>query len=67
MAKLQGSNVDAATADAMLGSGNGKQGKHPKRGPVGQKSGGSDLFRIVNLIMERNLSPVIVFCFWKKD
>ena len=67
MATLQGSSVDAATADAMLGSGNAKQGKKRKRGPNGTKSGGSDLFRIVKLIMDRNLNPVIIFSFSKKD
>jgi ATP-dependent RNA helicase DOB1 len=68
MATLQGSNVDSATADAMLGSGNAKQGKKRKRAvPGGKKSGGSDLFRIVKLIMDRNLNPVIIFSFSKKD
>ena len=67
MATLQESNVDAATADAMLGSGNAKQGKKRKRGPGDKKAGGSDLFRIVKLIMDRNLNPVIIFSFSKKD
>lgn len=66
MATLQSGNTDVAAAEAMLNSGNGK-GKKRKR--AGGKKGGqtSGLFRIVKLIMERNLNPVIVFSFSKKD
>lgn len=66
MAALQSGNADAAAAEAMLASGNGKGKKRKKRG--GKKGGHtSDLFRIVKLIMDRNLNPVIVFSFSKKD
>jgi ATP-dependent RNA helicase DOB1 len=68
MATMQSGNVEVAAADAMLGSGNAK-GQKRKR-PVGAKKGGgqfADLHRIVKLIMERNLNPVIVFSFSKKD
>jgi ATP-dependent RNA helicase DOB1 len=67
MATLQSSNVDVAAGEAMLGSGNGKTGNKRKRGPPGGKKQGSDLHRIVKLIMDRNLNPVIVFSFSKKD
>ena len=39
-----------------------KKGKKPKGNGVA-----SDLFKIVKLIMERNLDPCIVFSFSKKD
>jgi len=67
MATLQSSSTDVATADAMLASGNAKKRKRDSGG--GGKKGGqfSDLHRIVKLIMERNLNPVIVFSFSKKD
>jgi ATP-dependent RNA helicase DOB1 len=66
MATLQSSNVDVASAEALLSSGNGK-GMKRKRAGNNQKKQGSDLHRIVKLIMERNLNPVIVFSFSKKD
>ena len=66
MATLQSSTTDGASADAMLSSGNGK-GQKRKRVGGQQKKQGSDLHRIVKLIMERNLNPVIVFSFSKKD
>ena len=66
MATLQSGSVEAASAEAMLSSGNSK-----RRGGGGKKKGGRgmfhDLHRIVKLIMERNLNPVIVFSFSKKD
>jgi len=67
MATLQSASVDVAAADAMLASGNGK--KRKRGGSAADKKGGqfSDLHRIVKLIMERNLNPVIVFSFSKKD
>ena len=68
MATLQSGNVDAAVGEAMLSSGNGKKGKATK-GAAAKKKGGqfADLHRIVKLIMDRNLNPVIVFSFSKKD
>ena len=68
MATMQSGNVEVAAADAMLGSGNAK-GQKRKRPVAGKKGGGqfADLHRIVKLIMERNLNPVIVFSFSKKD
>lgn len=68
MATLQSSSADAATAEAMLNSGNSK--KRGRAAGGGKKSGGGqfkDLHRIVKLIMERNLNPVIIFSFSKKD
>ena len=66
MGTLQSSSVDDAGTDAMLNSGNSKK---RKRQSGGGKKGGqfTDLHRIVKLIMERNLNPVIVFSFSKKD
>jgi ATP-dependent RNA helicase DOB1 len=67
MATLQSSTVDGAAAEAMLNSGNGKKRGRPSGGK--KKGGGqfADLQRIVKLIMDRNLNPVIVFSFSKKD
>lgn len=67
MATLQSGSTEAAAADAMLASGNGK--KRKRNAPGNGKKGGqfNDLHRIVKLIMERNLNPVIVFSFSKKD
>lgn len=68
MATLQSGSVDAAAAEAMLNSGNSKKRGRQQQG--GKKKGGgvfSDLHRIVKLIMDRNLNPVIVFSFSKKD
>eukprot|EP00978_Attheya_sp_CCMP212_P018731 scaffold51780_cov50-Attheya_sp.AAC.1 len=69
MAQLQGgAGADAAAAEAMLSSGNAKGNKR-KRSVGGNSKGGrtSDLYRIVKLIMDRNLNPVIIFSFSKKD
>ena len=67
MATLQSGSTEAAAADAMLASGNGKKRKRNSAGN-GKKGGQfNDLHRIVKLIMERNLNPVIVFSFSKKD
>ena len=68
MATLQSGSVDVASAQAMLSSGNAKGGGKRRR-TNGNKKGGQfkDLHRIVKLIMERNLNPVIVFSFSKKD
>lgn len=66
MASLQSSSVDASSADALLSSGNAKK---RKRGGGGKKGGDqlAGLHRIIKLIMARNLNPVIVFSFSKKD
>ena len=66
MASLQSSSVDVASAEAMLSSGNAKKRKRAKGGAKG-----GDLLaglqRIIKLIMARNLNPVIIFSFSKKD
>jgi ATP-dependent RNA helicase DOB1 len=68
MATLQSSSVDAAAAEAMLNSGNGKKrGRGASKTKKGGKGTFSDLHRIVKLIMERSLNPVIIFSFSKKD
>ena len=72
MAALQGGkDMESAIADAVSGSGNGKGGggggQKKRKRAQGGKSGNTDLHRIVKLIMERNLNPVIVFSFSKKD
>lgn len=68
MATLQSGSVDAAAAEALLGSGNAKKGQKRKQSGSGKKGGPfADLHRIVKLIMDRNLDPVIVFSFSKKD
>jgi ATP-dependent RNA helicase DOB1 len=68
MASLQSSNADVASGEALLSSGNSKK---RKRGVGGKKNGESDPFsglqRIIKLIMDRNLNPVIIFSFSKKD
>jgi ATP-dependent RNA helicase DOB1 len=66
MASLQSSSVDVASADALLSSGNAKK---RKRGGGGKKGGDqmAGLQRIIKLIMTRNLNPVIIFSFSKKD
>ena len=66
MASLQSSSVDVASADALLSSGNAKKRKRQSGG----KKGDSQLVglqRIIKLIMTRNLNPVIIFSFSKKD
>ena len=70
MATLQSGTVDGMTLnDALLGSGGGAKKRGRSGGGGGGKRGGqfADLHRIVKLIMERNLNPVIVFSFSKKD
>jgi ATP-dependent RNA helicase DOB1 len=66
MASLQSASVDVASADALLSSGNAKK---RKRGGGGKKGGDqmTGLQRIIKLIMARNLNPVIIFSFSKKD
>jgi len=61
MSSLQ--NVDQAQASATLESGS-KGSKKPAKKDKKQKS---DLYRIVKLVMERGLNPVIIFSFSKKD
>ena len=72
MSSLQsGSGADAAASEAMLNSGGG--GRKRKRNSTGGNRGkggkgqSTDLHRIVKLVMERNLNPVIIFSFSKKD
>jgi len=67
VATLQsGTNVEAAAAEAILNSGARKVGR--QKGGGGKKGGVfGDLKRIVKLIMDRNLNPVIVFSFSKRD
>ena len=72
MSALQGGGgVEGAIAEAMIDSGNGKggggRGQKRKFGAGGGKGPNNDLHRIVKLIMTRNLNPVIVFSFSKKD
>jgi len=70
MAALQGGrDMEEAIANAIGGSGNGKKRKRSMGGNGGGngKGGNTDLHRIVKLIMERGLNPVIVFSFSKKD
>jgi ATP-dependent RNA helicase DOB1 len=76
MASLQSSGtVDAAIDEQMANSGNGKKRLRGVKGKPNTVAGGqkkkggpfADLFRIVSLIMERNLNPVIIFSFSKKD
>jgi len=68
MASLQSASTDVAGADALLSSGNAKK---RKRGAGGKRRGGDNqmtgLQRIIKLIMARNLNPVIIFSFSKKD
>ncbi|KAL3925688.1 MAG: hypothetical protein SGILL_000244, partial [Bacillariaceae sp.] len=66
MASLQSANVDVASADAMLSSGNGKK---RKRGTGGKKGGDqfSGLHRIIKLIMDRNLNPRYALTLNKED
>ena len=66
MATLQSSgNMDAAIAEAVAESGNSKKRGRQQRS---KRSAGPEagLYKIVKLVMERNLNPVIVFSFSKK-
>jgi len=69
MAALQGGkDMEDAIADAVGNSGNGKRKRKRGGGGGGNGRGGNtDLHRIVKLVMERNLDPVIIFSFSKKD
>jgi ATP-dependent RNA helicase DOB1 len=65
MSALQGGNgVEGAIMEGMENSGG--RGQKRKRGGGG-KGQNNDLHRIVKLVMMRNLNPVIVFSFSKKD
>jgi len=66
MACMQSNDIAKATDNAMMSSGNGKSGRKRKRNRSG-KNQGSDLYNIVKLVMEKNLKPVIIFSFSKKD
>ena len=69
MSTLQGGgSAEQAVAESVLDSGarGGRGGKRKQRGG-GPKGQSNDLHRIVKLIMTRNLNPVIVFSFSKKD
>jgi ATP-dependent RNA helicase DOB1 len=69
MATLQSGNADVAAAEEMLNSGNGKKRGRNSSGSETKKKNSpfADLHRIVKLIMARNLDPVIIFSFSKKD
>lgn len=71
MATLKGGGdgMESALGDAMLSSGGRGFKRKRQMGGHGGKhnSQSTDLFRIVKLVMERNLNPVIVFSFSKKD
>ena len=69
MSTLQGgSGVEGAIMEGMENSGaSGGRGQKRKRGGGGGKGQNNDLHRIVKLVMMRNLNPVIVFSFSKKD
>ena len=61
MAKL---SVERVSAEVQLNSGgSGKKGKKKQS----KKTQGSDVFRIVKLIMEREYDPVIIFSFSRRD
>lgn len=66
---MQSSSTDVAAAEALLSSGNGKKRGRNNGNKGGKKKNSpfADLHRIVKLIMERNLDPVIIFSFSKKD
>jgi ATP-dependent RNA helicase DOB1 len=68
MATLQSGSADAAAAEAMLNSGNAKKrGRNGASETKKKTSPFADLHRIVKLIMDRKLDPVIIFSFSKKD
>lgn len=68
MSQLQsggGEGADGSAAGGAAGSGGGDKKQRNKGG--GAKNLNSDLFKIIKLIMERNLDPCIIFSFSKKD
>jgi ATP-dependent RNA helicase DOB1 len=60
-ALAHGQGEDPADPD----SGKGKRGKTKKGGAM--KQGQSDIYKIVKLIMQRSLNPVIIFAFSKRE
>lgn len=61
-------------AMALLGQGTGEEGEAEAgkgrgkgRGKGGNKSGQSDLVRVVKMVMDRHYDPVIVFSFSKRE
>jgi len=62
-----GSGDNDGGTDGNDGGGRTAGGKKRKRQGSKATSGNLDLYRIVKLVMERNLDPVIVFSFSKKD
>jgi len=73
MARLQAGSVadaDAMTAEAIYNSyteGAKSNKRRRSSGADKQKAQSSSLHRIVKLVMERGLNPVIIFSFSKKD
>ena len=65
MATLKSSDMDTAMGDALTNSGNSKSKKRKRKS--GGKGQNTDLYNIIKLVMDRNLNPVIVFSFSKKD
>jgi ATP-dependent RNA helicase DOB1 len=60
-ALAQGQGEDPADPE----SGKGKRGKTKKGGAM--KPGTSDIYKIVRLVMQRSLNPVIIFAFSKRE
>ncbi len=58
-----------ATSSGQRGAGRAGGGKGHRDGSRGgnRRNTGSDCYKIVKMIMERNYQPVIVFSFSKKD
>jgi ATP-dependent RNA helicase DOB1 len=59
-------------APASSGDGGGRGGKSGRGGGRGgsdgrSKKGGSDIYKIVKVIMEKNYDPVIIFAFSKRE
>ncbi|TDH64991.1 hypothetical protein CCR75_000217 [Bremia lactucae] len=65
IATLSASSVEGDAFDLSSHGSNAKRRKAPKSNP--KKKVGSDVFRIVKLIMERQYDPVIIFSFSKRD
>lgn len=57
-----GQGEDSGSADA----GKGRKGGKTRKGGA-MKGGVSDIYKIVKLIMNRNLNPVIIFAFSKRE
>jgi ATP-dependent RNA helicase DOB1 len=65
MAALGTTGLDDAVGEVMGGMGAGKRAHARKMGRG--KGGPSDLHRIIKMVMERHMDPVIVFSFSKKE